>query len=323
MLTQQESRVQVKDYGTFKDSLRAPVHRWFQYPAGYSYKFIEAKAKEYRLAASSWVLDPFVGCGTTCVTLKQLGINSIGIEAHPFVYWVAKTKLYWEFDLSNLHADIERFWRSVLEGINHGQVSFADTKSLPPLVHKCFSQDNLSKLVFLRDTIERFASDEHTKDLLRLALTATLRLASRAGAGWPYIAPSRYHEKHEQEAFSTFYRLVGQMYQDLLYITARAVPQDTQCLLIQGDARDHHPTIPPSSIDLVITSPPYLNNYDYADRTRLEMYFFGWASSWRDITQNVRARLITAATTQITGNNAESGTSATTRYKTHSTTGLC
>ncbi|MFZ2071538.1 MAG: hypothetical protein WAV32_08105 [Halobacteriota archaeon] len=29
------------------------------------------------------------------------------------------------------------------------------------------------------------------------------------------------------------------------------------------------------SIDLIITSPPYTNNYDYADATRLEMSFFG------------------------------------------------
>jgi len=25
-----------RDLGTFKDSLRAPIHRWFKYPAGYS-----------------------------------------------------------------------------------------------------------------------------------------------------------------------------------------------------------------------------------------------------------------------------------------------
>ncbi len=28
----------VQEWGTFKDSLKAPVHRWFTYPAGFSYK---------------------------------------------------------------------------------------------------------------------------------------------------------------------------------------------------------------------------------------------------------------------------------------------
>ncbi len=27
-----------EELGTFKDSLRAPIHRWFTYPAGFSYK---------------------------------------------------------------------------------------------------------------------------------------------------------------------------------------------------------------------------------------------------------------------------------------------
>jgi DNA modification methylase len=54
-----------------------------------------------------------------------------------------------------------------------------------------------------------------------------------------------------------------------------------------------------ASVDLVITSPPYLNNYDYADRTRLELYFLGWAKSWHDITTQVRERLIISSTTQV------------------------
>jgi DNA modification methylase len=67
------------------------------------------------------------------------------------------------------------------------------------------------------------------------------------------------------------------------------------------DARESYP-LDPASIDLAVTSPPYLNNYDYADRTRLEMYFFGWAKSWGEITEKVRDKLIIAATTQIRRN---------------------
>lgn len=39
------------------------------------------------------------------------------------------------------------------------------------------------------------------------------------------------------------------------------------------DARSCSP-IGEETIGLVITSPPYANNYDYADATRLEMTFF-------------------------------------------------
>ena len=69
--------------------------------------------------------------------------------------------------------------------------------------------------------------------------------------------------------------------------------------IFNADSRDTKEHIPDRCVDHVFTSPPYLNNFDYADRTRLEMYFFGEAKNWRDITEHVRTKLITCATTQI------------------------
>ena len=66
-----------------------------------------------------------------------------------------------------------------------------------------------------------------------------------------------------------------------------------------GDARQFASYADSESVDLIVTSPPYLNNYDYADRTRLETYFWGIHGSWADITRDVRDHLIMAATTQV------------------------
>jgi len=76
-----------RDIGTFKDSLRAPIHRWFKYPAGYSHKLVREAFKFFDVRPGDWVLDPFSGCGTTLIEAKKAGINSIGIEAHFFVHW--------------------------------------------------------------------------------------------------------------------------------------------------------------------------------------------------------------------------------------------
>ena len=43
---------------------------------------------------------------------------------------------------------------------------------------------------------------------------------------------------------------------------------------------------------LVITSPPYPNNYDYADATRLEMIFWGDIAGWSDLQPKVRKYLV-------------------------------
>ncbi|MFQ6015641.1 MAG: hypothetical protein ACE5NP_09375, partial [Anaerolineae bacterium] len=46
--------------GTFQDNLRAPIHRWFKYPAGFSYRLVEALIEDKRLDPGCWILDPFV-----------------------------------------------------------------------------------------------------------------------------------------------------------------------------------------------------------------------------------------------------------------------
>lgn len=42
-------------YGSFHDSLRSPIHKWFAYPAGYSHKLVEAKIRENSLNGESLV----------------------------------------------------------------------------------------------------------------------------------------------------------------------------------------------------------------------------------------------------------------------------
>ena len=288
-----------KQIGTFRDSNSAPIHRWFKYPAGYSYKLVETLINDYSLDSKSWLLDPFVGSGTTSVVAKQYGINSLGIEAHPFVNWVAKSKYFWEYDLKRLNLNIEKLL-SYLQDIPAFPGSQA-IANFPDLVRKCYSEENLWVLKFIRDSIEIFADSEEENSFFRLALTDTLRTASTAGTGWPYIAPSKYQEKQEQPGLKVFSKTVKRMYKDIVTVLTMRVNVEVQTLLPLMDARQPYP-IEPQSIDLAVTSPPYLNNYDYADRTRLEMYFFEWANCWRDITEQVRNRLIIAATTQVRRN---------------------
>lgn len=88
------------------------------------------------------------------------------------------------------------------------------------------------------------------------------------------------------------------MISDVQYIQSLEIPE-SEHEIIKGDAREIASYTDPDSIDLIVTSPPYLNNYDYADRTRLETYFWGIYNSWSDITRDVRDHLIIAATTQI------------------------
>ena len=283
-----------KNYGSFQDSMKAPVHRWFTYPAGYSYKFVEAKIEENKLEPGCWIADPFLGTGTTSLAGKMGGINSLGIEAHPFVYWVAQTKMRFDYDLNILFRDIQK-----IINIAKSTVNYQYNDLWPELVSKCFGEDNLHKLYALKKAILESDIDTFHIDFLKLALTATLRIVTTAGSGWPYIAPSKYARKViERDAFKEFEKQCMLMLSDLSYVRSLGMPY-SEHKIIQGDARKLSLYTLPESIDLIITSPPYLNNYDYADRTRLETYFWGIYKSWGEITRNVRDNLMVAATTQV------------------------
>ena len=89
------------------------------------------------------------------------------------------------------------------------------------------------------------------------------------------------------------------MIEDITYFRMTVGDMDSTHHIYLGDSRNTSEYIPNELADHIFTSPPYLNNFDYADRTRLEMYFMGDAHNWSDICDKVRTRLITSATTQI------------------------
>jgi len=283
------------DYGSFHDSLWSPIHRWFAYPAGYSHKLVSAKIAENHLNGESLVADPFLGTGTTSLTARLLGIPSFGVEAHPFVYWVSMVKLFVLHDLETIDECLRHLLQDAYILANE-----IDIEGLwPDLVYKCFTGDNLRKLAALRRLL--LAENQNTPciDFLKLALTATLRIATTAGAGWPYIAPSKYQAKVvDHDAMQAFEKTCVMMMNDVR-VVQYLYPTLASYRVERGDARHFDEYLIPESVDLIVTSPPYMNNYDYADRTRLETYFWGIYQNWGDITREVRDHLIMAATTQV------------------------
>lgn len=276
-------------YGTFADSKQAPIHRWFQYPAGFSYRAVEHILSEHSIVPGQVVYDPFAGTATTLVVCKSKGIESYGVEAHPFVYEVATVKTFWNYDYGKLDALAAQLALEIQYKIEDAET--IDLAPVPELVRKCFSDSNLRKLLFVRAQIEKL--EEPYRPFFLVALTCALRQASAAATGWPYIAPKKRIQ--EKDGVQVFSKQVYQMIADLKSIPSQF--RQTPCHLVMGDARKTE--FESGIMDLSFTSPPYLNNYDYADRTRLETYFNGFAATWGEITERVRSRLIMSATTQI------------------------
>jgi DNA modification methylase len=290
---------QIPDYGTFKDSLRAPIHSWFRYPAGYSYKFVDETFAEVNMKPGMWVYDPFSGSGTTLLCAQQTGVNGYGVEAHSFVHWVAGVKLFQDYDWSSLGTYLHDLIEKGAAHVKSGLDSLEIADKFPELVYKCYHPQDLKELYLLREFIGT-ADNLSIRNLAKLALTDTLRSSAAAGTGWPYIAPRKNTgEAPPKGAQALFRKTLLKMYADLKKVAARPRPDSSQIMNVLGDSRLHQPMIADGQIDLALTSPPYLNNFDYADRTRLETYFWGITHTWADITRDFRSKLIVSATTQI------------------------
>ena len=289
------------EWGTFKDSLRAPVHRWFTYPAGFSYKAVEHSIERYGIVQGQTIYDPFMGSGTTNLTAKTLGINSVGTEAHPFVYQITKAKLNWDIDLKSVKDFI-----GLVQNTLSKKSSALKTKKLqnefPELILKCYEVKTLYDLWALRELITENLEDEGIRGFFFVVVTAMLRNVSIAATGWPYIAPNKVKTSSiDKDVLTEFVLLANQMANDIqtIKIWSNDKYKKSKHNLINGDSRNTEGIIKDKSVDHVFTSPPYLNNFDYADRTRLELYFWGHAKSWGDISQQIRTVLMTSATTQI------------------------
>ena len=259
---------------------------------------VHQKIQQFNLNGTSLLFDPFLGSGTTCLAAKEKGIKCVGIEAHDFVSDIAEAKLFWDYDMEVLREELDQIIETKIFDGKIEKEALEDYAFTPELVKKCFSEQNLVKLLKLKHAITGVCKDKHDKNFFNLALTATLRLSSTAGTGWPYIAPSKYQgKKNERDGIVTFKKTVLSMISDIKDVKDK-YGKGSECLVIHGDSRREQ-NIARESVDLAITSPPYLNNFDYADRTRLETYFFGIAKNWSDITAKFRDKLIVAATTQV------------------------
>jgi hypothetical protein len=157
-------------------------------------------------------------------------------------------------------------------------------------------------LLFIRNAITESNFSQTVKDLFFVGLTSILRQVSTVATGWPYIAPNKPKTSSlNKNALFEFARQIKKMVNDIRTNIEEAHPNYKNSVhkIFNADSRCTQDLIPDSCIDHVFTSPPYLNNFDYADRTRLELYFWGEAKNWGEISDNIRTKLITSATTQI------------------------
>ena len=269
--------------GTFLDNMKRPIHRWFRYSAGFSAQWVEDEIS--RLASERGeirLLDPFAGSGTSLLAADALGQASHGLESHPFIYRVARAKTKWDIDLD----EFERRSTEVAE--KAARIAKDSIRDDIPLLGKCFDPVTLGRLDALREVyLSDLADLSQESELIWLAITAIVRSCSSAGtAQWQYVLPNK-KKARVADPFDAYRIKISQLREDISF--AREAGWKSSAEIHLADARD--PGLQ-DKFDLVITSPPYPNNYDYADATRLEMTFWGEITGWGELHEAVRQFLV-------------------------------
>lgn len=271
--------------GTFVDNMSLPIHRWFRYSAGFAAQWVEEVLAKWSIQPGQTVLDPFAGSGTVPVVCDSLGIASVGVEAHPVVVRICRNKLMWASDPGRLR----ELGAKVLK---HARDVAPDISVYPELIHRSYDPDVLSTLDSLKTAWMRMHDSSPESELGWLALTSILRATSKAGtAQWQYILPNKTKKNVILPGFA-FQQQIEVMISDMRWMQARA--ERSLARIIAGDARSFADSMA-QGIDAVITSPPYANNYDYADALRFEMTFWGDVTGWGDIHDAVRKHLIVSS----------------------------
>lgn len=291
-----------------------PVHNWYNFVLGYTPEFPNYIINRDKIVPSHFVVDPFMGSGTTLVACKQLGIPSAGVDANDYFIDVAKTKLDWKIDLDLVrrerdkllpliekeYADIE-FVKS--NGKNGNLPLFAShhlftakdyaNEHRPEMMDVRYLSDApFTRADVIRVLIEKNICDE-VKHLFRLAVSSIVVPVSniRYGPGMGLITP-----KEDMDVLKLFREKINRMIFDLERVDqkARGVTADVYL----GDSRNLDQYFASDSVDFMITSPPYPGDHEYTKYTKLEFMFMGYTANMNDF-RKVRKRMLRGATTNI------------------------
>ena len=277
-----------RSHGT---SSAEPFDRWFRYPAGFASDYVRLLVDHLGLREGV-LLDCFMGSGVTGTAALSRGLTFGGIEAHPLIAELATLKLLTPIDAGKL--------KSAAKTIAAAPRAPCAAAGETSLVKRSFPGDVLGDLVAMREAIKGL-DDTDTACALKWALLGTLRDVADVKVGWPYQRPGVARRPRYKDARQRFIARADIIAEDV----RPEHPEVASPVIVVGDASTAHAWQPIPRAHGCITSPPYLNNFDYADATRLELYFWGDVSTWREMCEWVRSDMVIATTQQSSKQSKE------------------
>lgn len=265
----------------FNKNKKEPIHRWYPFVEGYSKEFIQSILRE--MSRTDLVcLEPFSGSGTTALELQNNNIPCYAFEVNPLMYLISRVKLENNYAIDEIDKWHD-FVKQNRDGVN---------VNLHTEFSTLFEGENKKKWNYntivavavekLKNVIEQI-DDEIYKELFVVALASILLDVSnlyRNGKCLSYKKNWESREITQADVFKKFDdKICNEMRADI-QTEIKKVRQNNKILLFNEDSRvGIDKNVKDNTIDLVITSPPYLNSRDYTDTYMLELKTLGFTNT--------------------------------------------
>ncbi len=268
----------------FAQSKQSPVHRWVPWIAGYSCDFVREAVTRYSPRQGT-VVDPFSGVGTTLVETLLTGRNAIGFEINPYAAFACRVKTQAHHaNPQTLHNEVDRlrfFWRIAQQG---GR----EPISVPPRGFNTrspfYSPAVLRKVLLYLDFVETIECPI-TTDLFRLAFASTMVRYSNYSYE-PSLGRRVSAGKEEIEDYPVIEAIADKLVEivdDIVWMKGQIGPEEISSRVLNQSFFDCQDYVEPGIADLLVTSPPYLNNYHYNRNTRPHLYWLGFVQKPSDL----------------------------------------
>jgi DNA modification methylase len=263
---------------SFEHSKDFPRHRWYYFKEGFSPLLVKAAIDKNNIKENDLIIDIFSGSGTVPLVSSTSNINSVGFEVNPFMTFVAKTKL------SKLKPNtFNSYFDKVVKGVKDEEISNLETYST------FCSNGNNEKWLFNKSVLRGFEGGwEVTKDipyevakLYRLALVSAAMTNSNAVKDGKCL---RYKNNWKEISYSKK-SLISKFEENCKLIAEdlENTPIPKVATIVNGDVRSKLNTTKIKKFKLCITSPPYLNSFDYSDIYRPELFLCKYVSNNNDL----------------------------------------
>lgn len=226
------------------------------------------------------VLDPFCGSGTTLAEAYVRGIRSVGFDINPIAVLLSKVKTtFLEGEEWN---QADRFAAEINTKLLNNDCSRAWYPEIPRADH-WFKDHVLSDLGIIAGELKQI-ENEKIRNVLEVAFSSIVVSVSNQESETRFAAI-------EKELSSDIVRTqFSRKFSDIsrkIKLTNTPSNDIVSCQVFLKDTRNMSQCIPSRSIDLVVTSPPYLNSYDYYLYHKFRIYWLGFDKNITNV-ENVK-----------------------------------